>query len=650
MEFRWFSNMKITAKVLIGFAAVLAVNATVGLFCLSRLEVVQRNHEEMILGVPTMKVLADLRSAVSAHWQAHLEYQVARSDGQRQEAKRHLHSAAQNIQAARERYGTLVSDPEQKHLFEEINDDLARYLALSKATLGIQEAPHHKSRRRGRLTGDRLTADLLLGPEKNALGKVTTALQSAFALDLRLAEGANRSNSTGYELARQLVGMGVALSAFLTLLLAFATARIVVHPLRRVIALADSIAAGDLTANAAGLELPGEAGELEEHLYQIQQRVRGFVEVSAENAQRITLASDSITLANRRQTLGANAQKEHAQQLATAMESILATMKEMSNESGRAAKTASQAAESAGKGGGVVDVMLTQIEAIASSVSEASRRIQKLGESDKQIEQVISVIDDIAGQANLLALNAAIEAARAGEQGRGFAVVAGEVTKLAERTTKATKEIAATIGATQAETRKAVAAMSEGTRLAESGKEITRQVGVHLRSFMDTSQELGGMLTRVATAVSKQSAATDYMTISLEQISKVSRESVESALQSETAVAELAALAAELSLFRNRPRLDLEKLSVQPEKRSREEQESIAKSETMWDWIRRNDSSDAEECEYKRQREKSRPAIGLALAARNPLRPGVAKIHARLLTDAESLPRPPSISSAKTPA
>ena len=66
-------------------------------------------------------------------------------------------------------------------------------------------------------------------------------------------------------------------------------------------------------------------------------------------------------------------------------------------------------------------------------------------------------------------------------QGRGFAVVAGEVTKLAERTTKATKEIALTIGKTQAETRNAVAAMSEGSQtLAESGTEATRQVGVFL--------------------------------------------------------------------------------------------------------------------------------------------------------------------------
>jgi hypothetical protein len=154
------------------------------------------------------------------------------------------------------------------------------------------------------------------------------------------------------------------------------------------------------------------------------------------------------------------------------------------------------------------------------------------------------------------------------------------------------------------------------------------------------------MVTRIATAASQQTSSTDHIAAGLDQILKIGRESVAGAQRSDIAVAELAALAAELQKLGNRSQSEREKQNGVAEMPAEQ-------SATIWDWMRRSDVSYAEERGHEPEHEKVRATNGLVLATRNPLRPGVAKIHARLLTpetDAESQRRLPSASSAGTPA
>ena len=306
------------------------------------------------------------------------------------------------------------------------------------------------------------------------------------------------------------------------------------------------VSEGDLTGEPLVHGTHDEIGATVENINRMHDNLRRMIQSVCSSSEQVASAAVELSVSSEQLLENANRQKGQSHQIVTAMHQMAATIGEVSQNASQAAQSAVEARREAHEGGQVVSQTVSAMQNLTDTSRTTSGQIEGLARSSDEIGKVISVIGEIAGQPNLLALNAAIEAARAGEQGRGFAVVAGEVRRLAERTAQATQEISGMITNIQNEAKTAVDSIKIEIVHVNESAESAGRAGVSINGIIRASDNVKDMISQIAAASQEQSAATDEVNRTLNEIARIIDLSTVDTQNSAKASAALSQLAADL--------------------------------------------------------------------------------------------------------
>ncbi|SFL73245.1 methyl-accepting chemotaxis protein [Rugamonas rubra] len=359
-------------------------------------------------------------------------------------------------------------------------------------------------------------------PALDALLELTQAMVAQQKADI---EGGGRQATGDIDFSRRMmIAMGVA-ALLVSAALAYWITASITGPLNEAVAIAQSVAAGDLTTRIE-VRSNDETGLLLGALREMNASLARTVGEVRQSTATIATASGQIASGNLDLSGRTESQASSLEQTASSMEQLTGTVKQNADNARQANQLVISASSVALRGGAVV----AQVVQTMGSIKDSSRKIA----------DIIGVIDGIAFQTNILALNAAVEAARAGEQGRGFAVVAAEVRGLAQRSATAAKEIKGLI--------------DDSVAKVDGGGALVDEAGQTMDLIVTSVKQVADIMAEITSASQEQSLGIEQVNQAIAQMDEMTQQNAalveQAAAAAQSMLDEAGTLSRSVSIFK----------------------------------------------------------------------------------------------------